>query len=106
LLVARNQSLTADSTTDRCVAAQAYTLYLHSGERMRMPLNWLIIDPYEHNVHHYYGFKNYNFALCVWCHTICYTVLFLRTRVTPAWRGFVCVVHAARGVLARACTCM
>ena len=42
---------------------QAYTLFLHSGERIRMPLHQVIIDPYEHNIHHHYGFKNYNFAL-------------------------------------------
>jgi len=42
---------------------QAYTLFLHSGERIRMPLHQVVIDPYEHNIHHHYGFKNYNFAL-------------------------------------------
>jgi hypothetical protein len=28
-----------------------------------MPGHKIIIDPYEHNIHHHYGFKNYNFAL-------------------------------------------
>lgn len=46
------------------VFMQCYVLILHSGCRVRFPMlyKW-VVDPYEHNIHHYYGFKNYNFGL-------------------------------------------
>lgn len=44
---------------------QGYVLFLHNGTRTRFPpaIRKFIVDPYEHNVHHYYGYKNYNFGL-------------------------------------------
>lgn len=42
---------------------QTYVLFLHSGERIRMPYHKVIVDPYEHNIHHHFGMKNFNFSL-------------------------------------------
>lgn len=42
---------------------QLYVLFLHSGQRIRMPYHHFIVDPYEHNIHHFFGQNNYNFSL-------------------------------------------
>jgi len=47
------------------VLIQNYVLLLHNGQRYKLPgfLRRYIVDPYEHNIHHYYGYKNFNFGL-------------------------------------------
>lgn len=44
---------------------QGYTLWLHNGKRFRLPAlaRKIIIDPFDHNIHHYFGRRNYNYAL-------------------------------------------
>jgi len=44
---------------------QGFTLWLHNGKRWKLP-NWarkIIIDPFDHNIHHYFGRRNFNYAL-------------------------------------------
>jgi sterol desaturase/sphingolipid hydroxylase (fatty acid hydroxylase superfamily) len=44
---------------------QGFTLWLHNGKRWRLP-GWvrkIVIDPFDHNIHHYFGRRNFNYAL-------------------------------------------
>lgn len=38
-----------------------WSIYLHNNDAHR--IGWLVYDPHNHNVHHYYGQKNFNFGL-------------------------------------------
>lgn len=44
---------------------QGFTLWLHNAKRWRFPgwLRKILIDPFDHNIHHYFGRKNFNYAL-------------------------------------------